>query len=211
MRVCILILCVCLVSYLFKIFGSDIFNKFITNDIFIKISVHIDSVFILNILCYGILGYIITQFTFCMTCGKLKVKWFEYLIVFAFAIGMSVLRFYYTGALILIFDILQYIIVPTIYGTLTRKQNLLKNIFCTLMLYSAYCGLIIFNMQLCDLKQIMYYDNFFAYVLCLIEVYLFIISFTMFIINGGFNNGKSSISIIEEKRTNERIQRDKKC
>lgn len=79
-RTIILILSVCLISYLFKILGSTLFNKFITNPAFIKASNIIDTTYWLNILCYGLLGNIITLLTFCMACRKLRLKWFEYLI-----------------------------------------------------------------------------------------------------------------------------------
>ena len=63
-KVIVLILAVVFVSYMFKIFGSDLFNKFITNNVFISISSYIDNIVLLNILAYGILGFIIILFTF---------------------------------------------------------------------------------------------------------------------------------------------------
>lgn len=194
MRVCILILGVVLASYMFKIFGADTFNKFITNDLFIEISNFIDTNVVCNIFAYGVLGYIITQFVFCMTCKKIRLKWFEYFIVFVFAIGMSVLRYYFVGNITYLFDLLQYILVPIIYG-LTRRENVVNNLMNTLIVYFVNCGLMTYNMTLCGLKSIMYTSNFIAYVLSFIEIYLFIIAITIFIINGGYSNVKSDVSI----------------
>lgn len=195
MRVCILILGVVLASYMFKIFGADTFNKFITNELFIEISNFIDTNVVCNIFAYGVLGYIITQFVFCMTCKKVRLKWFEYFIVFVFAIGMSVLRYYFVGIISYVFDLIQYIIVPIVYGSITRKINVVTNIFNTLIMYFGHCGVMTYNMTLCELAKIQHYSNFVAYVLCYIEVYLFVIAFSIFIINGGFINDKSIVSI----------------
>lgn len=193
MRVSILILCVCLISYIFKVLGSDIFNKFITNDKFIKISNTIDTNYILNNLCYGLLGYIITQFAFCVTCGKLKLRWFEYLIVFIFSIIMSVLRYHFVGDITYLFDLMQYIIVPLIYGCITRKTNFIANLMNTLILYFVSNGLMFINLTLCELNEIMYYSNFIAYVLCFIEIYAITISISIFMINGGYSYVKSNV------------------
>ena len=205
MRVCMLILGVCLVSYLFKIFGSEIFNKFITNEYFVKASTIIDNTYWLNILCYGILGYVITQFTFCMTCGKLKLKWFEYIIIFMFSIGMAIIRNKWISEITYLFDALQYLILPTIYGTITRKTNIINNIMNCLIMYFINCGIMTYNLTLCNLKALMYASNFIAYILCFIEIYLLIISFSIFIINGGNKNGKSNVFIKQEKRPNARV------
>ena len=50
MRVVILILALMAVSYLFKMCGSETFNKFINNENFINISNFIDGNIILNML-----------------------------------------------------------------------------------------------------------------------------------------------------------------
>lgn len=194
MRVCILILGVVLASYMFKIFGANTFNKFITNDLFIEISNFIDTNVVCNIFAYGVLGYIITQFVFCMTCKKVRLKWFEYFIVFVFAIGMSVLRYYFVGNITYLFDLLQYILVPIIYG-LTRRENVVNNLMNTLIVYFVSNGIMLMNVTLCGLKAIMYTSNFIAYVLSFIEIYLFTIAITIFIINGGYSNVKSNVNI----------------
>lgn len=194
MRVCILILGVVLASYMFKIFGADTFNKFITNELFIEISNFIDTNVVCNIFAYGVLGYIITQFVFCMTCKNVRLKWFEYFIVFVFAIGMSVLRYYFVGNITYLFDLLQYILVPIIYG-LTRRENVVNNLMNTLIIYFVSNGIMLMNVTLCGLKAIMYTSNFIAYVLSFIEIYLFTIAITIFIINGGYSNVKSNVNI----------------
>ena len=193
-RTIILILSVCLISYLFKILGSTLFNKFITNPAFIKASNIIDTTYWLNILCYGLLGNIITLLTFCMACRKLRLKWFEYLIIFLFSISIAIFRDTWIGPITYLFDVLQYIFFPTLYGCLTRRVPILENLMYTLIMYFAYNGIILINTTLCDLKAIMYASNFIAYILCLIEVYLFITAYTIFIINGGVKYGKSSIN-----------------
>lgn len=193
-RTVILILCVCLISYMFKILGSNIFNKFITNDAFIKASTAIDTILWLNILCYGLFGYIITQFTVCMTCGKLKLKWFEYIIIFILSIGMSALRYYFFEVSTYLFDAIQYVLFPVLYGSIFRKTDVLDNIMNALLLYFTTNGVILVNVTLCSLKAIMYTSTFIAYTLSLIEPYLFIIAFVVFINNGGFKNVKSNFN-----------------
>jgi hypothetical protein len=126
---------------------------------------------------------------------KIKLKWFEYFIIFTFAIGMSVLRYYFVGTISYLFDLIQYIILPVVYGSITRKTNVVANILFTLIMYFGHCGVMAFNMTLCDLLQIQHSSNFVAYILCYIEVYLFVIAFSIFIINGGFKNDKSIVSI----------------
>lgn len=193
-KVIVLILVVVFVSYMFKIFGSDLFNKFITNNVFISISSYIDNIVLLNILAYGILGFIITLFTICLTSNNLRLKWYEYIIIFVFSIIMSYVRYVWYGAITYLFDFIQYILVPTLYGTITRKTNIFRNIMNTLLMYFVSNGIMLINVTLCDMKAIMYTSNFIAYVLCFIEIYLFTIAFSIFIIKGGGNNVKSDVN-----------------
>lgn len=193
-KVIVLILAVVFVSYMFKIFGSDLFNKFITNNVFISISSYIDNIVLLNILAYGILGFIITLFTICLTSNNLRLKWYEYIIIFVFSIIMSYVRYVWYGAITYLFDFIQYILVPTLYGTITRKTNIFRNIMNTLLMYFVSNGIMLINITLCDMKAIMYTSNFIAYVLCFIEIYLFTIAFSIFIIKGGGNNVKSDVN-----------------
>lgn len=209
-KVMILILGVVLISYIFKIFGSELFNKFITNDVFIKASQYIDSILWLNILAYGILGFIITLFTICLTSSTLRLKWYEVIIIFAFCLGMSFVRYKWVGAITYLFDFIQYILVPTLYGSIFRKTNIFANLMNTLLMYFVSNGIMLINVTLCDMKAIMYASNFVAYVLCFIEIYLFTIAFSIFIIEGGKKNVKSNVNLEQEERTSARIQKDKK-
>lgn len=206
-RVLVLLLGIVFVSYMFKVFGSQIFNKFITNDWFIKISSYIDTIMWLNIVVYGLLGFVITLFTFCVTTNTLKLKWYEVLIILGFSILMSFFRYMWVGAITYLFDFIQYMFVPILYGCLTRKTNVLDNLMYTFLMYFATNGIMIVNMTLCDLKLIMYASNFVAYVLCFIEMYLFIVAFSIFIVKGGQKDVKSNIIVEQEERPTDRIQR----
>lgn len=197
-RVIILILGIVFVSYVFKIFGSTIFNKFITNEAFIKMSNYIDKVVILNVLAYGILGFVVTLFTIYMTNNTMKLKWYEIIIIFGFSMLMSYVRYLWACAITYLFDFIQYIFVPTLYGSIIRKTNVLTNIMNTLLMYFVSNGLMLINVTLCDMRLIMYYSNFVAYVLCFIEIYLFTVAFTIFIINGGNKNVKSNVNSQQE-------------
>lgn len=210
MRVLILILSVCLMSYLFKILGTDTFNKFITNETFIKLSTFIDTHYWCNILAYGILGYIITQFTFCMTCKKLKLKWFEYIIIFVLSIIMSVLRYHCVGAITYLFDVLQYTLFPILYGSVTRKTPVLENVMNTLSLYFTSNGILLINSILCDLKALMYGSNFIAYVLCFIEIYLYVIAISIYTINGGHYYVTCDVNVEQKERPTKGISKNSK-
>lgn len=193
MRVVILILSLMLVSYLVKMCGSDTFNKFITNETFVSISTFIDTNIVLNMIVYGLLNFYITYFIVASTSLNLKLKWWQFLIVFVISMGFAVLRYYFYGLLTYLFDLLQYIVVPIVLGFLFTKSNLFNSTMISLITYFLFNGLLFINKTLCDLASIYYSSNLIAYVLCFIEPYLFIIAFSIFIINGGCKNDKSNI------------------
>ena len=107
---------------------------------------------------------------------------------------MSALRYHFFEVTTYLFDAIQYVIFPVLYGSIFRRTNILNNLMNALLLYFAVNGIILVNVTLCDLKAIMYTSNFMAYTLSLIEPYLFTIAFVIFINNGGFKNVKSNFN-----------------
>lgn len=183
MRCAILVMLICIASYLLKVFGSDLFNKFITNDKIEKIATFIDNTTILNILAYGILAYIITQVAFFVACGNLKLKWYDYVIIIVFSFGMSALRYFSNGAITYLYDVLQYILIPLLYSLILRRNIFTEALMGVLLIYFVTNGVMLINMTLCDLKEIMYASNLIAYVLCFIEVYAIIIAMAIYLNN----------------------------
>lgn len=187
MRVVVLILLLSLCSLVFKALGSDIFNKFIENQIFIDASNFIDSNYIANIAVYGVLGFIITYFATAITCKKLCLKFWQFLLTFIFSMGMSAARYFWFGTISYLFDFIQYILFPIIISGF-YKRNLLQSIMLVLITYFVFNGFLFINKTLCDLVSVVYYSNFIAYILCFIEPYLFIIAFAIFTIKGDKND-----------------------
>lgn len=187
MRVVVLILLLSLCSLVFKALGSDIFNKFIENQIFIDASNFIDSNYIANIATYSLLGFIITYFTTAIACKKLCLKWWQFFVVLIFSIGMAVVRDTYFGVITYAFDLLQYIIFPMVISLIFYKRNLLEVIMLVLITYFVFNGFLFINKTLCDLASVMYLRHLIAYILCFIEPYLFIIAYAIFVIKGDKN------------------------
>lgn len=203
MRVVILILSLSLVSYIFKMCGSDIFNKFITNELFIKISNFIDLTYVVNIAVYSMLGFFITYFAVAICSNKLLLKWWQFIIVFVLSVSMAILRDTYFGTITYLFDFIQYIFIPVLFGMVFYKVNILYSIMQALVLYFVFNGMLLVNTTLCDMNAIYYTSNLIAYILCFIEPYLFVVAYSIFVIKGEKINDKSNIYIKQEKRTND--------
>lgn len=210
MRVVILILSLVAVSYAFKMCGSEIFNKFVTNEVFINISNFIDTNYIANIVAYGLLSFVVTYFTIMLTSKTLRLKIWQVLSILIFCLIMSWVRLIWYGIISFLFDLIQYIIIPVLFSKVFYKRNILNALMLALVMYFVFNGMLFVNMSLCELKNIYYTSNFVAYVLCFIEPYLFVVAFSIYNIKGEQINDKSNISIKQEKRANARIQKNRK-
>lgn len=184
MRVVILILSLSLVSYVFKMCGSDIFNKFITNELFISISNFIDTTYVVNIAVYSLLGFFITYFAFAICSNKILLKWWQFIIVIFVAVGMALLRDTFYGAITYLFDFIQYMLLPILFGIIFYKSNILYSVMQTLVLYFVFNGMLLVNTTLCDMTALFYTSNLIAYILCFIEPYLFVVAYSIFVIKG---------------------------
>lgn len=209
MRVVILILALMAVSYLFKMCGSETFNKFINNENFINISNFIDGNIILNMLVYGLLNYYITYFATSVSCRRVKLKIIEHLLVIFISIVFAVVRYYFYGWETYAFDFCQYIFLPFIISIIFNRKTELKSLMEVLVLYFVFNGLLHINLSLCGLMEIIYSSNLIAYILCFIEPYLFVVAYCIFSIKGE-QYVKSNINIKQEERANARIQKIRK-
>ena len=192
-RILILLMLVVVISFVFKAFGSNIFNRFLNSEYIINIGNYIDNNWFLNNLVYGILSYILTYlFVFTISNKYYDKNIIINLLILFISFGFSILRYYFYGVETYIFDTLQYIIFPIIIAKFRYKISIINSLFNALILYFVFNGIMMVTMTLNDLFLIIHSSNFISYILCFIEPYIFMICVYIF-----QNNNQKEIQNVE--------------
>ena len=181
-RFLILFLSFYVLSYIMKIFGSNIF-EFVANDERINnICIFIENNLILNLLCYGILNFILVYFiTFYISKRFGSKNILLNLIIFIFAFGINILRYYFNGWIItFLFDFIQYILFPCIVSIVVYKNNVEEVIMNSLIMYFCINGLLMVSSLLNNFLIKVYSLNIIYQFVTTFELYIFVISIFLY-------------------------------
>ena len=119
-----------------------------TNERIINICNFIENTLILNWICYGILNFVLVYFITFYVSKRFGTKniWVN-LIIILFAFGMNIVRYYINGwEIVFLFDMLQYIVFPTLISTIVFKNNVEESIINCLIVYFCVNGLLMVTM-----------------------------------------------------------------